>query len=194
MTDLSHWAYTSSFSGADTAALILGIDPSDPSADLSRTRPVLAGMQRAHISALCSTHSDGLESNWVRARRRDGKLETSILSSESRFEAQLFSKVEIARWLADNGMASVYPFDSKPTVVEAQDGIDPADFPEELHAANIAFRAIHNGYGERTATVKNRLVDYLERHFPDLNNEAVQRIATVANPNKVRGRKKLSPE
>jgi len=72
--------------------------------------------------------------------------------------------------------------------------LDPADLPEELHVANIAFRAVTNGYGDKTATFKNRLIDYLEVNFIGLNNEAVQRIATVANPDKGRGRKKSITE
>ena len=70
--------------------------------------------------------------------------------------------------------------------------IDPADLPDELHAANIAFRAVTNGHGDPGATFRNRLIGYLKTSFPDLNNETVQRIATVANPNKVREAKKAS--
>lgn len=76
----------------------------------------------------------------------------------------------------------------------AESNIDPADLPEELHVANIAFRAVTKGYGDKTSTFKNRLIDYLEKNFIDLKNEAVQRIATVANPDKGRGRKKSSTE
>lgn len=72
--------------------------------------------------------------------------------------------------------------------------IDPSDLPHELSAANIAFRAVTNGHGDPTATFKNRLIHYLENNFPGLNNEAVQRIATVANPDKAPGRKKRSAE
>ena len=194
MTNLSHWAFTSNFSGADAAALILGIDPSDPSADLSRTKPVLDGMNQAHMRALSSTGPDCLESNWVRWKRRDGRLEASILSRESNFEQQFFSGEEIARWLAANGKALVYPFDSQQTAVDAQDGIDPADLPDELSAANIAFRAVTKGYGDPAATFRNRLIAYLENNFPGVNNEVVQRIATVANPDKAPGRKKRNAE
>lgn len=72
--------------------------------------------------------------------------------------------------------------------------IDPADLPDELSAANIAFRAVTNGHGQKSATFKNRLIDYLEKNFTALNNEAVQRIATVANPDKGRGRKKTNTQ
>jgi hypothetical protein len=75
-----------------------------------------------------------------------------------------------------------------------QSDIDPADLPDELSAANIAFRAVTNGHGEKSKTFRNRLIDYLEKNFTRLNNEAVQRIATVANPDKGRGRKKSNAE
>ncbi len=72
--------------------------------------------------------------------------------------------------------------------------IDPCDIPMELDAANLAFRAVSNGHGERSATFKNRLINYLEKNFTDLKPEAVQRIATVANPDKSTGRKKRDKE
>jgi hypothetical protein len=72
--------------------------------------------------------------------------------------------------------------------------IDPSDFPYELQAANIAFRAITKGHGDNTATFKNRLIDFIEKNFTELSNEAIQRIATVANPDKSTGRKKSGKE
>lgn len=75
----------------------------------------------------------------------------------------------------------------------AQGELDPSDLPDELSAANIAFRAVSNGYGDPSATFKNRLVAYLENEF-QLSPEAVSRIATVSNPDKAPGRKKRSPE
>ncbi|MES2189145.1 MAG: hypothetical protein V4454_03420 [Pseudomonadota bacterium] len=71
-----------------------------------------------------------------------------------------------------------------------ESGLDPADLPAELDAANIAFRAVTQGYGDPLVTFKNRLIDYLKKNFPNLGHEAVQRIATVANPDKTTGRKK----
>jgi hypothetical protein len=117
---------------------------------------------------------------------------------------------DFSAWCSDQGI-EIDPFPSKePSDVanEIGDGdgdsgkcdpcekyaqqrdIDPADLPDELSAANIAFRAVTNGHGDQAATFKNRLIDYLEKNFTSLNNEAVQRIATVANPDKGRGRKK----
>ena len=67
--------------------------------------------------------------------------------------------------------------------------VDPSDLPEELDAANMAFRAVLNGHGEQTATFKKRLITYLKENYSHLKMEAVDRIATVANPDKARGRK-----
>ena len=72
--------------------------------------------------------------------------------------------------------------------------IDPSDLPIELDAANMAYRAVLNGYGSQSDTFKNRLTDYLKTNFTDLTTEAVQRIATVANPDKTTGRKKRDRE
>ena len=113
----------------------------------------------------------------------------------SLFERQLFSRASIVTWLNEIALSSVYRFDLNQTAQTSdQEGIDPADLPGELQAANIAYRAVLNGYGEKKGTFKNRLIGYLEKSYKNLNNEAVQRIATVANPDKGRGRKKSSTE
>jgi hypothetical protein len=70
----------------------------------------------------------------------------------------------------------------------AEPDVDPSDLPAELDAAKIAFRAVTNGYGD-AATFRNRLIQYLEEHFPSFRPEAVKRIATLANPDKTTGRK-----
>jgi len=72
--------------------------------------------------------------------------------------------------------------------------VDPVDLPQELDFANVAFRAVLNGYGDQNATRRNRLIDYLKTTHPYLKTEAIERIATVANPDKARGRKKRDTE
>jgi hypothetical protein len=79
-------------------------------------------------------------------------------------------------------------------VHSADSEVDPSDLPPELDAANMAFRAVTNGYGDPTVTPRNRLVDYLEKNYPDFKAEQVQRIATVANPDKTTGRKKIGKQ
>lgn len=78
--------------------------------------------------------------------------------------------------------------------VVAESDIDPADLPEELHIANIAFRAVTNDRGDPKVTFRNRLISYLKTNFPDLSREAVKRVATVANPDKAPGRKNFNAE
>jgi hypothetical protein len=115
-----------------------------------------------------------------------------------KFDDQVFSRAQLRDWLAANEMESIYDFEEPAqrvatTAVEpppAEADIDPSDLPEELQAANIAYRAVHNGYGDGM-TFKARLVQYLEANF-SFSDEAVQRIATVANPDKAAGRRKRS--
>lgn len=72
--------------------------------------------------------------------------------------------------------------------------IDPLDLPLELDAANMAFRAVSKGFGDQSVTPKNRLIAYLQKHYPDFKKEQVKRIATVANPDKTTGRKKIGKD
>lgn len=81
-----------------------------------------------------------------------------------------------------------------PVNAHCRNEIDPCDLPTELDAANMAFRAVSNGYGDMSATFRNRLVSYLGTNFKNLKNDAIQRIATVANPDKSTGRKKRDSE
>ena len=79
-------------------------------------------------------------------------------------------------------------------VARLESDIDPQDLPQELDAANLAYRSVLNGCGDQKATFRNRLIAYLEENYSDLPKEAVQRIATVANPDKTTGRKKSNIE
>jgi hypothetical protein len=77
----------------------------------------------------------------------------------------------------------------------SEEEVDPSDLPEELDAANMAFRAVLKGYGKPTATPRNRIVAYLNEHYKTVfRPDAIQRIATVANPDKSPGRKNLSAQ
>lgn len=76
---------------------------------------------------------------------------------------------------------------------EQQNTLDPSDLPIELDAANMAYRAVLNGYGSEDDSFKQRLIDYLKTRHPNFTNDAVLRIATVANPDKTPGKKKRNP-
>lgn len=107
---------------------------------------------------------------------------------------------ELARWIwrrffnTDTPDIFAAQVRKLPATTQVTIDIDPADLPIELDAANMAYRAVLNGYGNQSDTFKNRLIDYLKMTYTDLKPEAVQRIATVANPDKATGRKKLSKE
>jgi hypothetical protein len=120
----------------------------------------------------------------------------------SGLETQRFGRQELADWLVVIGLPSEYSFipvrrsslvaspEEMQQVTESTEReIDPSDFPPELDAANVAFRAISNGYG-KSPSKRNRLIEYLQAHYPHFKPEQVKRIATVANPDKTTGRKK----
>lgn len=77
---------------------------------------------------------------------------------------------------------------------EQDNYVDPGDYPDELFAAIDAYRGVTNGYGEPMKPFKERIIDLLRDRHPSLGNEAVKRIATVANKDKSPGRKKLHPK
>ena len=144
----------------------------------------------------CELHSETM----VKARESATEFGLSLFKNHDwtgKFGNAYFSRSEIARWLDAIEMKSVYQFDRKLSTkpdADIETDIDPADLPDELHAANIAFRAVTNGYGDPLATFRNRLIGYLETNFPALSNDAVKRISTVANPDKTTGRKKSTTE
>lgn len=221
MTDLSHWDFAENFSGYDAAALILGIEPRESSDEQWRIRVVTDRMELNYRHAVERMIAETIGDSIVKVQSEEATIKLSSVKlhdlhyrcwllneptplSEwladkrlTKFEAQEFERYSIVRWLNQIGMKSVYQFERKQStehkeIIESD--IDPADMPDELFTANIAFRAVKNGYGDKTATFKNRLIDYLENNYPDLSNEAMLRIATVANPDKVRGRKKSNTD
>ena len=88
-----------------------------------------------------------------------------------------------AEWITKNSPSPAPATTQEPPAPEP----DPSDQPKELDIANIAFRAVSNGYGNQEDTFKNRLIAYLESTYPKLLNSEIQRIATIANPDKERG-------
>ena len=94
---------------------------------------------------------------------------------------------EIVRWLAANGLTSIYKFD---LVDVTNHGIDPDDIPDELAAANIVFRAFKQHAPPSPLTAKQWITARLEKDFDHLTPEQRKRIAIVANPDKTTGRKK----
>ena len=151
-----------------------------------------------------------IEGGYFPAYDPDMFLRVDVSEIATNRDGYLVRLDDVSAWLRTQGIEIGYAIGSTEKAIWSEDeseiinigapeqvaefNIDPADFPEELHAANIAFRAITNGHGNPNATFRNRLISYLETSFPNLNNETVQRIATVANPDKGRGRKKSNAE
>jgi hypothetical protein len=208
MVDLSHWDFAVEFSAKEVAALVVGLDPvSVPlkgDAYLLLSEPVLQRIIRAETTAMISVQKgqpcplDSLKNNITKRQETNPKAESwktvvmdLLLSSDDDYKVE---RVEISRWLKAIDLKSVYQFDlvghSVDRKIQSNEEIDPSDFPPELDAANMAFRAVTNGYGDQAATARNRLVLYLQSLYPNFNSEQVQRIATVANPDKTTGRKK----
>lgn len=208
MADLSHWDFALEFSAKEAAALIVGLDPvSVPikgDAYLLLSEPVLQRIVHAGATAMtcvqkgqaCPTNS--LKNNITKNQETNPKpnsfktvVTELLLSSDDDYKIE---RAEISRWLKATGLQSAYQFDLTGTPIErgiqSNEEIDPSDLPPELDAANMAHRAITKGYGDQSDTARNRLIAYLQSTYPDFNSEQVQRIATVANPDKTRGRKK----
>lgn len=118
------------------------------------------------------------------------KLETPLRLAEV-FETCVVMGTELERFKASHSFLRTLSVESGPTSnTSPEKAWDPSDLPEELDAANLSFRAVSNGYGDATATHRNRIVAYLNENYPTFTQQAIDRIATVANPDKSPGRKK----
>lgn len=91
----------------------------------------------------------------------------------------------------NEGLHETTSLTAKPAAiaVNLDSDINPEDLPEELDLANMAYRAVSKSLGVKTGTFRNRVKDYLKQQYPHLKPEVIERIATVANPDKSRGRK-----
>lgn len=223
MESLSHWDYESEFSGQAAAALILGIDPNNLescTSEKNRISVVTARMNRHYEHALIRRYHEvlniypdpslGIETNipyeltsvvierlhknWDPEEEESTFSDWLLNDQLTDFDAQKFSRQAISAWLQAIEEASIYRFDTEHTLSKTSEELDPSDYPAELDAANMAFRAISNGKGDQSATPRKRIVDYLKQNYPEFLDETIQRIATVANPDKSTGRKKSRQE
>jgi hypothetical protein len=143
------------------------------------------------LNSACAAKDESIFSEWH-------------FSGSSNLVKQKFSRLELSRWLTENNIPAAYSFhisDRPPPTSErsflltaVEPDIDPTDLPEELDAANMAFRAVLQGYGNQKTTFKNRLIDYLKKNYQHLKQEAIDRISIVANPDKAPGRRKNGTE
>jgi hypothetical protein len=191
MTDLSHWDFSLEFRYWEAASLMAGIDPCNYKLHRAKIDPIARRLEWDSMKSFAKGP------RWVR------ESPTDLECCKPERTEPMFERSEIVRWLGATGLPSVYCFelsgahaDQSPRLTDATDTdlIDPSDLPPELDAANLAYRAITNGFGDQSATRRNRLIQFLESTYPDFKPEQIQRIATVANPDKTTGRKKLDRE
>lgn len=222
MVDLSHWDFAQYFDGYDTAALILGFEPRDSAKWKGKITVVEQRLELHFRRALERAHNEifklddepdqlniftgelpsaALEFAWrVRVLKNNNTQINALLGigSKVRFDFQSFSRDTIAKWLDANGLVSSYDFgkDGNNLIDLRQDQseVEPSNLPLELDAANVVFRAFTIQYRDSTLTPKKWLIEYLKKHYGDFKAGQIQRIATVANPDKTTGRKKNGKE
>lgn len=218
MESLSHWDSAAEFSGQAAAALILGIEPSSlgsPITEQDRVSVVYGRMAQDYERALkrlyheafniypedpleiysnlahelISVKLKNLYTHWT-TNEEDGTFTDWLIDDPaSAFQAQKFSREILADWLDAIQLKTAYEF--RKSDAHAKDELDPSDRPEELDAAILAHQRVLNGYGNPTATFRNRILAYLKEYYSHMKPDAIERIATVANPDKSTGRKKI---
>jgi len=220
MDDLSHWDFAEHFSGHDAAALILGIEPRRAPPSEHRVWVVKERLELDYVRALQYALSEidafideellhdlkanrpedllssvKLDKMWRDVSAGIKSADFALMADEElpNFQSQMFTRSAIVRWLNAVAMPSKYRFDREPNGNHGgsrRSDIEPEDLPWELDLAFIAFQAVRNGYGDPNATYRNRLEAYLRQHYRELKESEIERISTVANPDKERGRKK----
>lgn len=224
MNEFEGWDFAIDFSPNEAAALIVGKQPSPKRDEewepiFRRMQLAYELAFEHHRNTLNPTgerlgseldpqmlQSDAMSCRHANCSPSDSTVESHLFwdwlqhEPSSDFGNQRFTRMELIRWVGAIGMKSVYQFDRSISLEAATysgtpyTDIDPSDLPIELDAANVAYRAVLNAYGNQSETFKKRLIAYLQENYTDLKPEAVQRIATVANPDKSAGRKKRNKE
>lgn len=69
------------------------------------------------------------------------------------------------------------------------------DLPKELDAANIAYQAVCNGHGDKSAPFSERIKEFVKDNWPagTFTDEAIKRIGIVANQDTKTGPKRKKP-
>lgn len=220
MESLSHWDSTEEFSGQAAAALVFGIEPNILRSSITEQDRVKVVYERmandyervlkrlyhevfeiypddpleiysdsAH--ELMSVKLKNLFMEWTKRKEEDGPFTEWLLNDEaSAFETQRFSRETLADWLDAIQFKSTYHF--RMGNAQPKEDLDPLDLPDELDAANVVYRMVRNGYGNQADTPRARILACLKENYPNFSDDAIKRIATVANPDKSTGRKKKS--
>ncbi len=149
MTDLSHWDAAISFTAEEAAALVVGLDPSEPGYLRTKSKPIYERMNgcyalkvqwlrqyqntydRTETVELCKS-DDMLESVGMRMSldgwdydEGEGYPKYLIDEIDSDFDAQRFTRKEMGRWLVATGIKSVYGFDAATPQITESNQVGP---------------------------------------------------------------------
>lgn len=151
MANLSHWDLADTFSLRDAAFLMMGVDPSGPEVDKYSARHISERLETAYAGAIRRAEFEGFVEPcfsfdapepenympegavlrsvelWERIdsfrEHGDAPTFTGWLSyGNHSHHGQRFSRREIARWLRENSMKSVYHFDLQSICIPTDQG------------------------------------------------------------------------
>ena len=153
MTNLSHWIYAKDFTAHEAAYLILGVDPSTDT-DGRSARHIKERLQDAYAGELeylefliflAPSLPDGLDEMLPRLGKHERLQSVAMESLLNQYETegdevsinawlergrnnffeQRFSRVELARWIHDNQLVSMYPFAHDASLQSQEKGEKP---------------------------------------------------------------------
>lgn len=157
--EMMEWEYAESFAPVEAAGLILGFNPTDLTPVQSRAiLPVLKRMESDYDSAVGNYSWDidgyyGMQPdgpaaiNQARSQLKSVAMVTALVRSigdknkfnewyfsgqKADFENQMFSRKEIHRWLAQNGLPTKYCFVKEGATAEDEHSTPAADVSKPL--------------------------------------------------------------
>ena len=215
-TTLRHWDFATHFTGEEAAALIMGIDPNLPKSEVDTTYPIVERMRSAYQKALGEAiwayefkdGAGGDQSLVDITEKSTGLYSYRMLDmsgyivwpqaghwlndqDESSFDAQKFTREELARWLSAIEMKSDYQFnDLHITVGLAQNsnnknngtkwpwGEYETKLLQHLEAAANRFWVNYDPTDPSTAPVNQDVSTWLQDHRA-LSKTMADSIATI---------------
>ena len=218
-TTLRHWDFATHFTGEEAAALIMGIDPNLPKSEVDTTYPIVERMRSAYQTALADAiwayefkNGAGRDQSLVDISEKSNGLYSYRMfhisgydfhlfrtqadhwlndQDESSFDAQKFTREELARWLSAIGMKSDYQFnDLHITVGLAQNSNNKnngAKWPwgeyetkllQHLEAAANRFWVKYDPTDPSTAPINKDVSTWLQDHRA-LSKSMADSIATI---------------
>ena len=192
MTDLSHWDAAETFSGQEAAALVVGVDPLNPAAELWRAKPVLDRMAEGHRQArnmvsqpmapsqfeiVRRTSPDAFvcvlfdrfpmlqKEAWPGDANRPYELPRRLAGPDGSFELQKFSRAEVQRWLDRQEALST-------GISSVYQFVKPVNIIASIDAATTAEKPL--GERERTTLLNiiGVLVELIKAPKPGRDNDS----------------------